>query len=75
MRDTCDELFIKQHIQLRKLFIPLFIESDYRYCFNILSISILLYYLYDEHEIYHMAYNKIINRPTDNLFIEVTISN
>ena len=70
MRDTCAELFRKQYIQLRKLFIPLCLESHDRYCFNILRIITLLYHFYIEHETFHTAYNKIRYHLNYNIFIE-----
>ena len=35
MRDTCYEIHRKKYKQLSKLFIPLCLESNDRYCFNI----------------------------------------
>ena len=74
MIDTCAELFRKQYIQLRTVFIPMCLNSHDRYCFNIFSMITPLYNFYIDHEIYHMAYNKIRNRLNDNLFIEKTLS-
>ena len=56
MRDTCDEIHIKQYKQLRTLFIPLFIYSNDRYYFNLLRMITSFYQFYIEHEIYAMAY-------------------
>ena len=66
MRDMRAELFRKQYIQLRKFFITFSLKSHDRYCLNILRIITLLYRLYIEHEIYHMAYNKIGNLLNKN---------
>ena len=74
MRDTSAELYRKQYMQLRALFIRLCLDSRGRYCFNIFSMITLLYHLYIHNEIYHMTYNKIRNRLNDNLSIELTIS-
>ena len=41
MRDTCDEIHKKQYKQLRKIFIPLCLESHDIYYFNILSMITL----------------------------------
>ena len=73
MRDVCHELFRKQYIQLRTHFIPLCIESHVIYYFNTLRMITILYHLYTEHEIYHMAYNNVINLLNDHLFIEGTM--
>ena len=54
IRDTRDELFRKQNIYLRTLFITLCFKSHNKYCFNILIIIELLYHFYIDNEIYHM---------------------
>ena len=74
MRDTRDELFRKQNIYLRTLFITLCFKSHNKYCFNILIIIALLHHLYIDYEIYHMTYKKQRNHLTENIYIEVTIS-
>ena len=74
MRDTRDELFRKQYIHLRTLFINLCLKSHNRYCFNILIIIALLYQFHIDYEIYHMTYNKIRNHLTEDIYIEGTIS-
>ena len=74
IRDVCYELFRKQYIQLRTLFVNFFLESHGRYYFNILRMITILYNLYIDYEIYHMAYNKKINRLNENLFLEETMS-
>ena len=63
MIDTCDEMHRKQYKQLRKLFIPLCLESHDRYYFNVLIMITLFYHFYVEHEIYAMAYKNQINYP------------
>ena len=73
MRDTCDEIFRKQYIQLMTLFIPLRHDSHDRYYLNLFRIITILYHLYIYYEIDHMAYNIIINRLTENMFIEGTM--
>ena len=57
MRDTCDQLFIENYMQLRTLFVSLCLKSNDRYSFNILRIITLFYHLYIEYEIYNLAYN------------------
>ena len=74
MRDTRDELFRKQYIHLRTLFMTLCLKSHNRYCFNILIIIALLYQFHIDYEIYHMTYNKIRNCLNENLSIEIPIS-
>ena len=74
MRDTCDEIHRKKFKQLRKLFIPSCLES-YDGCYlNILRMISICYYLYVEHEIYSMAYNKKINSLNDHIFIQNKMS-
>ena len=70
----CSELSRKQYIQLRKLLNFLCIDLHDRYCFNILRRITLLYNFYNEHDIYHMEYNKIRNGLNENIFIEGTMS-
>ena len=55
------------------MFIPLCFKSHDRYCFILLRTITLLYHLYNDYEIYHMAYNRTINRLTGNMFIKGTI--
>ena len=74
MRDTCDEIFRKQYIHFRTIFITLCFKSYNIYCFNILIIIALLYQFHIDYEIYHMTYKKQRNHLTENIYIEVTIS-
>ena len=74
MRDTRDELFRKQYIQMRTLFTPLCLESHYRYCFKMLSVITLLYQLYIDNEVHHKEYTKKRNCLTDNVPIEVIMN-
>ena len=57
MRYSCDKLFRGQYIHLRKLFIPLCLNSPDRHSFNLLRIITLLYNIYIEYEIYNLSYN------------------
>ena len=59
MRSVCRELSRKQYMQSGKFFITLFLRSPDRYYFNVLIIIKLLYHMYIENEIYHMAYKKV----------------
>ena len=70
MRDTCNEIHRKQFKHLRKLFIPLCLESYYVYYFNILRMINLFYHLYVEHEIYAIEYNKKGNHTYEHPFIK-----
>ena len=67
-------IYSEKYIQLSTHLIPLCIVSHDIYCFNILRTITLLYHMYIEYEIYHMAYNKMINRLTDHIFIKPTMS-
>ena len=53
IRDTCAQLFIEKYIQLRKIIIPLCINSTDSYYFNLLRIIAVFYHLYIKHEIYN----------------------
>ena len=73
MRDTCDEIHMKQYKKLGTLFIPLCLELHERYYFNILRMITLFYHLYVYHEIYAMVYNKKESFLNDHIFIQSTM--
>ena len=72
--DACHDLFRKQYIQLMILFIYFCLKSHDRYYFNILRMITLLYHFYIEYEIYHTAYNKVINLLNGHVLVERTMS-
>ena len=74
IRDTCDEIHRKQYKQLRKIFIPLCLESHGGYYFNILRMITIFYNLYVEHEIYSMANKKERSILHYSLLIQNTTS-
>ena len=74
MRDTCDEIQIKQYKKLRTLLIPLFIDSHDRYYLNVLWMTTLFYRLYIDHERYSVAYLKNVSIFHETLFIRNTRS-
>ena len=74
MRDTCDEIQIKQYKKLRRLLIPLFLDLHDRYYLNILRMITLFYHLYIDHERYSMEYFKNVSIFHDTLFIRNTRS-
>ena len=69
MRNTCDNIFGKQYIQSRGVFILLCLDSHDIYYLNTLSIITLLYHLYIEHELYERSYLKNRNHINENLSI------
>ena len=74
MRETCNKIYRKQYIQLRDIFITLFLESHDIYYLNIFIMIKLLYHLYIEHEIYYLSYFKNKTNINDNLFIKIAIN-
>ena len=71
MRDTWNKIHRKLFKHLRKLFIPLCLDSHDGYYLNILRMITLCCHLYVEHEIYTMAYKQKISPLYDNIFIKI----
>ena len=70
MRDTCDEIHIKQYKHSGRILSTFSVESHDIYYFNIFRVIKLFHHFCVEDEIYAMSYKKQRSILNDSLFIQ-----
>ena len=72
-RIICTIVFERQHRHIGKKLIPFCKKTTYRYHLNILSIIVIIYYVYIECELYNLAYTQNQNINIEQESISLTM--